>query len=376
MQRLLKNTFELQRGGGENLSPMEGLRGAAILLIVVGHVVTLLYPWWERTFLTLNFTDGIFTLMHSAVDLFFAISGYVTYRSLIRKPQPFWPYFKRRLQRIYPVYLAVFGLYLLLSILFPAQNKLPAGVLPITIYLLKNLLLLPGILNEVPLISVSWILSYEMLAYLFIPLLIHAARLRQRSPQQRILISLGLIALGLALYMKFGGPLRLANFLVGMILYDVMELRQHSPLPRGSGLLALLLFPFIIIELGLSPAGMAGRVLTNLLLLGILLYDCFTQPTGLSGKVFSWLPLRWSGNISYSLFLAHGMTLQGLRLILNRGLPITGEQPLVFWLGAPVGVMLSLLPAIALYIFVERPLSMNLPLPWKMDIPADIPMTR
>ena len=69
-------------------------------------------------------------------------------------------YAKRRVQRIYPVFLVVFAIYIMLSFIFPSESKLPEGYVEIVKYILQNLLLLPGVFNIEPLITVAWSLSY------------------------------------------------------------------------------------------------------------------------------------------------------------------------------------------------------------------------
>ena len=49
-------------------------------------------------------------------------------------------YVWRRVRRIYPAFLAVLGLYLMLSLLFPEQSKLPAGLPDAVVYIGENIL--------------------------------------------------------------------------------------------------------------------------------------------------------------------------------------------------------------------------------------------
>jgi len=63
---------------------------------------------------------------HSGVDLFFVLSGYLIYGALIRKKVSYLSFFRRSVERIYPTFLCVFAIYLVLSILFPEENKIPA----------------------------------------------------------------------------------------------------------------------------------------------------------------------------------------------------------------------------------------------------------
>jgi len=167
----LAERFELERGGtAHHLRPMEGLRGLAVALVFGVHFSTLSTPWqtagWDRVAL-----DILHTIGNAGVDLFFVLSGYLIYGHLMRRPPPFAAYMARRIQRIYPAFLAVFLLYLLLAWRMPDAGKLPDDG-SLGGYLLANLLLLPGVFPIEPLITVAWSLSYEMFFYLVMPLII------------------------------------------------------------------------------------------------------------------------------------------------------------------------------------------------------------
>ena len=138
---------------------MEGLRGLAVVLVFAVHFCTLVRPWAADPGLV-SVLDVLERLGHSGVDLFFVLSGYLIYGALIARPRPFGPFMRRRVQRIYPTFLAVFALYLVLSLLDPSHSKLPAPGASLVLFLLSNLLLLPGIFPLQPLIAVAWSLSY------------------------------------------------------------------------------------------------------------------------------------------------------------------------------------------------------------------------
>ena len=176
--------LEIGRGGQENIRCLEGLRGFAVLLVFFVHYIVLGASALQDGTWTSRLAIGIHNIGHTGVDLFFVLSGYLIYGSLIHKPKPFRTYFGRRIERIYPTFLVVLGIYLILSFMFPEQSKLPSDPLQAILYLVQNLLLLPGIFPIIPIIAVSWSLSYEMFYYLFIPLVISgltSARLASRA---------------------------------------------------------------------------------------------------------------------------------------------------------------------------------------------------
>ncbi|WP_153067260.1 acyltransferase family protein, partial [Steroidobacter cummioxidans] len=87
---------------------MEGLRGLAVLLVFLVHYESLLEPWIAAD-ASLGVVAGALRIIgNSGVDLFFVLSGYLIYGSLLTRQQSFLHFFTRRLQRIYPAFTAVF----------------------------------------------------------------------------------------------------------------------------------------------------------------------------------------------------------------------------------------------------------------------------
>jgi len=162
--RRLSQSFELtRRENGLNLRPMEGLRGFAVFLVFLVHYATFVRAWVAPGSLLGSFAAGIHTIGNAGVNLFFVLSRYLIYGSLISREQFFSRFMLRRIERIYPAFLAVFGVYVLLSFLMPSESKIPAPALSALIYLGENILLLPGLLPIEPLITVAWSLRNVLL---------------------------------------------------------------------------------------------------------------------------------------------------------------------------------------------------------------------
>ena len=183
----LAKRFELLRGGSvQNVRPMEGLRGFAVFLVFIVHYTAMVRPWFAENSTLLVFADAMHVIGNSGVDLFFVLSGYLIYGSLISRPQRFFSYMSRRIKRIYPAFVAVFAIYVILSFVLPAQSRIPSPASAGMIYLTQNLLLLPGLFPIEPMITVAWSLSYEMFYYFAIPLVIALFRLRSRGTVWRV----------------------------------------------------------------------------------------------------------------------------------------------------------------------------------------------
>ena len=355
----LRQRFELSRGGRDhNVRSMEGLRGLAVLLVFLVHYVSATLPLLRDHPLQRSLAMGLQAIGGSGVSLFFLLSGYLIYGGLMRGPQPFMQFIGRRIRRLYPAFMAVFLLYFALSQAFPAQSKIPGPLAEGAIYLLQNLLLLPGLFPIRPMITVAWTLSYEMSFYLTVPLLVSLLRLRQWSRRARgILFYLlaGAIAAGCA---PHGGPVLLILFLAGMLLHEVMG---HPAFPAPGDAMAVLALGAGFAAMLLPADGTGVEALQAALLFGAFFVFClgaFRQPAGLPARTLAWTPLRWLGNMSYSYYLLHGLTLKGCFLLLAHYPPAAGTAPLWFWGTMPVAFGVTLLTSAGLFLLVERPFSL------------------
>lgn len=155
----LRNTFEISHTTHKAIVSMEGIRGFAVFLVFLVHYVTLVDPWLTKASATQILSAHVRSIGNIGVDLF-VLSGYLIYGMLIRKKKPFGSYLARRIQRIYPTFVTVFLIYLLLSAAFPSESKIPDGWEGL-IFVMQNLLLLPGLFDINAIITVAWSLSYE-----------------------------------------------------------------------------------------------------------------------------------------------------------------------------------------------------------------------
>lgn len=355
----LTQRFELSRGGGgHNVRPMEGLRGFAVFLVFLVHYVTLVRPWISGESALLVFTSVLHTIGNTGVDLFFVLSGYLIYGSLISRPQQFVRFISRRVERIYPAFVIVFVTYVALSFAFPTENKIPASVSEGMIYLLQNLLLLPGLFPIEPMITVAWSLSYEMFYYLVIPVFITLFRMRDRSTVLRVSF-FSIAAAVTAIYCAVcGGPVRLIMFVSGILLHEAVN-SCRIPTPNSfTGLLAL---AFGLLATLLPMAGSSGSTLkVSILFVSffVLCLACFRDPYAWLPRAFSWTPLRWLGNMSYSYYLLHGLALKAGFLALAVVLPVADHGSWLFWALLPTMFALTLFPTAVLFLAVERPYSL------------------
>ncbi|MBL8439478.1 MAG: acyltransferase [Zoogloeaceae bacterium] len=355
----VRRRFELARGGGgHNVLPMEGLRGFAVFLVFLVHYVTLVEPWISKHSGLLALAGALHTIGNTGVDLFFVLSGYLIYGSLIPRRQNFFRFMTRRVERIYPAFLAVFGVYLLLSFVFPNESKIPGPSQEAIIYLLQNFFLLPGLFPIQPMITVAWSLSYEMFYYLAIPLVIVVFRLRARTAAWRtgFFCTVAVAILGSAVL--FEGPVRLVMFISGILLCEAMG-RTQVPIPNGMLACLTLVLGFLATLLPLpGQSGFALKILFLSLVFFVLCFACFREPSGWLPRSFSWTPLRWLGNMSYSYYLLHGLALKAAFFGLPILMPPGQNGPWIFWGLLPLMFIVTLGASAVLFIAVERPFSL------------------
>jgi peptidoglycan/LPS O-acetylase OafA/YrhL len=357
-----------EAGGDSRIPALDGVRGVAILLVFCVHYFALFGVLLRHDTLSTRAGQFLHDLGYYGVDLFFVLSGYLIYGRIIKGRSTYRHFLRRRIERIYPVFLSIFALYLLLSVAVPEKSKLPHDGL--SAFLLANAALLPGMVDIQPVITVAWSLSYEMTFYLLAPIIVVMFKLREWPAARRAQFWLGatVICFTLSWLDLFPRP-SLAMFLPGMLLFDWKESARYvGTVSRraelGTGAFILLSLPFAsVVEAGLflpsyprwSPfahlvvhmglVGLAGFLLLWLALVNSSRMNC----------ALCWKPLRWLGNISYTYYLLHGLVVNALAFVLFLWLrpPIT---PIMYW-----GLMLlclggSIVASALCYLAIERPI--------------------
>ena len=351
----LKGIFEISHTNHKSIYSMEGIRGFAVFLVFLVHYVSLSEPWLEKNSATFVIANYMHAMGNIGVDLFFVLSGYLIYGLLIKKERPFLKYILRRIQRIYPTFTVVLVLYLALSLAFPSESKIPSGWAGV-VFVLQNFLLLPGLFPINAIIVVAWSLSYEFFYYLAMPLLIMSLRMRTWPASTRAVFFVILSVMGFSLVAYDGGPVRLMMFLSGVLLFEAVESRS-AKISSGLGLLSLVVAIGSVIAMSSFKATGWWTYATLYVLFFLFCLECFTT-SGLATQIFTFTPLRWLGNMSYSYYLIHGLALKFLFLILTFVHRPEGTDAFSFWLLFPVFFGFSLVPAAILFTMIEKPFSL------------------
>jgi peptidoglycan/LPS O-acetylase OafA/YrhL len=364
--RTAENWFE-SPGGGTRLLPMEGLRGMAVLLVFFVHAHALFGSYIATRPNLFSISQYLGGIGNVGVDLFFALSGFLIYGALVHKRIAYLSFLRRRAVRIYPAFLAVLSCYLVISIVVPSASKLPGSPTAAMRYILENLIFLPGLWPITPIVTVAWSLSFELAFYLFVPLAVLILPHDGRSRGRRIAV-IGAIWVVFSLLEAFvlhGAHIRMLSFLSGMLLQEITGNGWTGSLASRTGqwasILALVLLAGYHFALRPKPLDTTSTgVLSVAMLSAAVFFFSFyaLEYPGVLQKVCVWRPMRYWGNISYSYYLMHGLTLKGVALLLIHLRP-TWHPVLTYCTALILGLAATLTSAIFLYALVERPFSLS-----------------
>lgn len=309
--RWFADRLELRRQAGNSIPSMEGLRGFAVILVFFVHFFGLAAPWIPADSVVQKISKALFFMGNSGVDLFFVLSGYLIYDGAMRGSQNFAMFIWKRVRRIYPTFTVVFFIYLALSLVAPAYSKLPQDSGDAIVYLIQNYLLLPGLFPIEPMIAVAWSLSYELFYYIAAPVMVTTLRIRRWQVQYRVIFFM-LVALLGVLYSYSGGQhMRLILFISGIL---VRETVVHMPDIRLKSGMAFSALAFALMAAAVVDPSAPREYTLLLCILFSAFYAvcsvCFIHKGSGIARYFSWTPLRWLGNMSYSYYLIHGLALK------------------------------------------------------------------
>lgn len=352
------------------LPSLTPLRGIAAVWVVLYHYGVLYFPSLNPAQHTALLNKG-----YLAVDLFFMLSGFVmthVYRTRFAWGvglRGYWTFLSARIARLYPLHLAVLGLFVATTLAaHMAQYAMggPIAGIPITGFrsvmaLVANLFMLQGLhASTLSWNYPAWSISLEFMAYLVFPFVL--MRVWRAGSRTQAFLALGLLAAlaGLAWltrddFNQWDGPATLLRclpeFLLGMLLYRAYLSPTRATLLSGDAV-ALALLAAVLLALHAK-----GPDLLVVMLFAALLMAVVSN----RGWVRTWLnssPLIWLGEISYALYLIHSFVQHATSEVLSRGLHIqdrhelSGNSSLAV---LTVMIAAGLLLAAACYRWIERP---------------------
>lgn len=302
---------------------LDGVRGIAILLVMIYHFINSLGVLGVRTPLL-----QVFDLGWCGVDIFFALSGFLI-TGILLDSKTSTNYFKnfyiRRVLRIFPLYYAALVVVFVLRAALPdagvwgahASAGAPGSLLWPATFLQNAAVALAGG-RAAGITTHYWSLAVEEHFYLLWPLLVWLARTRRQVLALAVAAgALSILARALVLwhgpplYLMFGlTPLRLDGLAIGAI--TAVLVRDHS---RRT------LIPWALALLALALAAGAALILLRhttsqtdaaLWLFAYPLASVCTAAMvilclggGRVAATLSLAPLRWFGKYSFGLYVWH-----------------------------------------------------------------------
>ncbi len=366
------------------LPELDGLRGIAILLVMIVHYNQFVYtdiPLVDA-FIAAGRTGWI------GVDMFFVLSGFLITGILLRtreRPGYFKNFYARRVLRIFPVYYLVMAFFFLLLPQLESIQELIMGGRGRSTWSLPYWLFFSNFSEAMgyskhPYLVVTWSVAVEEHFYLIWPLMV------LRFPAQKLkwlcfgLVSFSFLARFLSLEVLDANPHSIA-FLTptrfdGLALGSLLAVLLRDPRPpldflrryaRWALLSALLVFPLIVwmqesyTMMGGVYRGQNPRVIVYAFLMlaivfaGIMLH-VLLWPDSRLGAVCRQRWLLHLGRRSYALYLLHAPVLPACRRVLE---PALGADPFRHSWGWIVALLMAVVISLALaeisWRLVERP---------------------
>lgn len=316
----MKTTSTASTSSSQRIIELDGIRGLAILLVLLYHFVAVAIPGDSGA--VLRVTRQVLSKGWSGVDLFFVLSGFLIAGILIDNRQSssyFKVFYIRRAFRIFPLYYLFLSLFILLQRFGPQSgwfsqnlfvNAFPNA--PYFVHLQNFYMALNGTFgNEY--LAVTWSLAIEEHFYLLLPLLVRKTDGRKLPLLFIFFIMLTLIfraALGSGTYIGFVlTPWRLDALFIGALLavatrtpsfMDRLRSRLGWVKVLGVGLFVFILYSTLTEDLGSLDH--------------LVIFGCFYAIVILLTLVEknSWLAILFRspmltklGTVSYGIYLFH-----------------------------------------------------------------------
>jgi exopolysaccharide production protein ExoZ len=293
--------------------------------------------------------------LEAGVDLFFVISGFVMVvasRDFFGKASSIWPFLRRRMARVVPIYWAVLALYLCLLFtgVVPLNRVLPDVAEILTSFAFIPYLRPDGFVQ--PVYGLGWTLNYEIFFYLLFALTLPL----KRALAVPVLIGLLMLITMIGPFVSVSQtavyfwtrPIVLEfglGALIGQMTLGGLRLSRGAGAAMALVALAILILGKVAPDLIPRERVLLYGLPAALLVMAGLAFDEHLEHPGLR-------PLQALGDASYALYLLHPFVLRGLAI--GGGLALTRLSPWLFMLAS---VITSSLCALLVWRFFERPLT-------------------
>lgn len=351
--------------GGKNLE-IQGLRGYAILLVIIAHMEYLVLPLNPRL---------QYFWLGSGVDLFFCISGFVIARGLFTRKETnflefYLPFLVRRVYRLWPAALFWAFVTILLSLTFNKHKSFGSSTdtfltAVASLFQLVNVRLVSCLYTDLVNCTVStplriyWSLSLEEQFYLIFPVLLFFL-----GSRKLVWLAAGLVVAQLFLYRPYPSPLwffRTDALCIGILIAyahvkgyaaALAPVFLNSVRARKIGSITLCLLLILVAKKEVVWFYNGLVAIVSGLLVFVASYDrSYFLGRGRFASVIAYL-----GERSYSIYLTHMLCMLFIREVYVRifhSLPTSGVMP--FALGV-FAIGLTLIMSEISYRRIEAPL--------------------
>ena len=358
---------ELTPSPPKRIPELDGLRGLAVILVLLYHYVAVSIPADSTG--SLQVIRQLLSKNWSGVDLFFVLSGFLLGGVLIDNRSAknyFSVFYTRRISRIFPLYFFFLGTFVLLSQfaqrpgLFSASifvNKLP--LMSYLLYVQNFLMSLRGTFGN-EFLAVTWSLAIEEHFYLLLPLVVWCSRPKRLPLNLLFLVSISLILRATLASGSFSAFVLTPWRLDGLFLGALLALLVRTPMLRNLDkawltwikLACGVLFLYLLYCAMTQPLGS----LNNILLFGVfyatVIFLTLAEKTGVLAWIFRRGWLMNIGRISYAIYLFHQMVNGLVHDLLFKTLPRFENLPTI--LATLLSVLLLYLLANGTYHSFEK----------------------
>ena len=371
-----KPSVEVAGPSHKHLPALDGVRGLAIVLVLVSHLMLFNDRTGSRLGDSLSALRG---LGWAGVDLFFVLSGFLITGILydtLNDSHYFRSFYMRRFLRIFPLY---YGFLLLLLILGNWTHVAWGGRQYVLLTYMQNTTLWfpvtdfhPGVWAD---LDHFWSLAVEEQFYLFWPLLVFLVRGRRSLIALALALSGFALCLRIAMYLHGASPLtifmltpcRMDTLLLGGCAALVLRgdsgwipYRWMLPIALAA---AAIIACYTLWHLGSDMrAGFFGATFGYLVIaLGcVALLLASLDPASFAQRVFRWQFLRALGKYSYGIYVLHIFVARLVAITMDRVLGTSLRDFLTPWLHSrPLAVLVEFCIIAAAVIFAAY-LSYNL----------------
>ena len=303
---------------------LDGVRGMAILLVLVSHLMLFNDHTGSRFGDSLSALRGLGWV---GVDLFFVLSGFLITGILfdtLQDPHYFRSFYMRRFLRIFPLYYGFLFFLLMLGHWGPQMHFVWNGRQYVLLTYLQNTGIWfpvtdfhPGIWAD---LDHFWSLAVEEQFYLFWPLLVFLVRGRRQLIALALALSGIALLLRIALYLHGSSPLlifmstpcRMDTLLLGGLVALVVR-GDSDWIPRrwmvpGALISAVVIAAYALWHLGrdMRDFFFGATFGYSVIALGcVAVLIASLEPESVAHRIFRWPWLRSLGKYSYGIYVLH-----------------------------------------------------------------------